>query len=275
MLNKLINRIDFAFLISILVSLCGLWLFIHNMILEKSEVEAYSMVISLSVCHYVLTLYTISLVYICLHKSRLMLEDDQTGTNHKIADIVINTFLRTWPYVIAFAILMIIVGLVGFSDEISLAINFLLILIMFLTFLVKIGLTYDKKKILLYMTSSAAVILGYLIFIVLISNASMSLTVKSDKDLYTSSDKEAILIIESQGYMFHPYYHIDKHNNFPKQIRECKGCYAISLEGADKQIFGPCIEVVYQNSMFSSKFLRNFMSKKKRYYDFVYCTPAQ
>ena len=62
MLNKLINRIDFAFLISILVSLCGLWLFIHNMILVKSEVEAYSMAISLSVCHYVLTLHLS-----CLH----------------------------------------------------------------------------------------------------------------------------------------------------------------------------------------------------------------
>jgi hypothetical protein len=201
-----------------------------------------------------------------------MIEEDQSDKTHKISDIVINAFLRTWPFVIAFALLMIIVGLIGFSEDASLTINILLILIMSFTFLVKFGLTYGKKKILLYIASSVAAVLGYFIFIIMISNASMSLSINLDKDFYTSQDKEAILIIERQGYLFYPYYHIEKFNNFPKQIRECKGCYAISLEGAENQIFDPSFKVVYQNSMFSGKLLNNLMSAKSTYHNIVYYT---
>lgn len=275
MITKLINRIDFAFLISILVSLCGLWMFLYNMIIEHTSVDSYAMALSLSVCHYAVTIYIIALVYICFHKSLAIIKDDKPDDTNKFADVIISIFLKTWPFVIIFSLLIIVVYLVGFSEEVGLLINFLLIValffVLFLILFVK-GVTLKKIHAFVVCVLSLAIILfGFFVFLVVMSNASMSLTVNTDKDYYTSADKELVLTIETKGYLFQPIHSVEEEEYFPREVNNYGGCYWVSLEGLETNVFDPTINIEYQNRMFlDNKWLKGLMSKKVMYKDIFY-----
>lgn len=275
MITKLINRIDFAFLISILVSLCGLWMFLYNMIIEHTSVDSYAMALSLSVCHYAVTIYIIVLVYICFHKSLAIIKDDKLEDTNKFADVIISIFLKTWPFVIIFSLLIIVVYLVGFSEDVGLFINFLLVtVLLFVLFFVLFVKSVALKKIHVFIVcvlSSVMILFGFFVFLVVMSNSSMALTVNTDKDYYTYADKELVLTIDTKGYLFRPIHSVEEDDYFPREVNKYGGCYWVSLEGLETNVFDPTISVEYQNCMFlDNKWLKGLMSKKVIYKDIFY-----
>lgn len=122
-------------------------MFLYNMIIEHTSVDSYAMALSLSVCHYAVTIYIIVLVYICFHKSLAIIKDDKLEDTNKFADVIISIFLKTWPFVIIFSLLIIVVYLVGFSEEVGLFINFLLVtVLLFVLFFVLFVKSVALKK---------------------------------------------------------------------------------------------------------------------------------
>jgi hypothetical protein len=245
------------------------------MIIEHTSVDSYAMALSLSVCHYAVTIYIIVLVYICFHKSLAIIKDDKLEDTNKFADVIISIFLKTWPFVIIFSLLIIVVYLVGFSEEVGLFINFLLVtVLLFVLFFVLFVKSVALKKIHVFIVcvlSSVMILFGFFVFLVVMSNSSMALTVNTDKDYYTYADKELVLTIDTKGYLFRPIHSVEEDDYFPREVNKYGGCYWVSLEGLETNIFDPTISVEYQNCMFlDNKWLKGLMSKKVIYKDIFY-----
>lgn len=143
-------------------------MFLYNMIIEHTSVDSYAMALSLSVCHYAVTIYIIVLVYICFHKSLAIIKDDKLEDTNKFADVIISIFLKTWPFVIIFSLLIMVVYLVGFSEEVGLFINFLLVtVLLFVLFFVLFVKSVVLKKIHVFIVcvlSSVMILFGFFCF---------------------------------------------------------------------------------------------------------------
>ena len=121
------------------------------------------------------------------------------------------------------------------------------------------------------MLSSVIILLGFFVFLVVMSNASMSLIVNTDKEYYTDADKELILTITTQGYLFRPVHHVDEEEYFPRKVNNYGGCYWVSLEGLETSVLPPTINIEYQNRMFrDNRWLKGLMVKKMMYKDVFY-----
>lgn len=263
MITKLINRLDFAFLISILVSLCGLWLFIYDMIIDLTYMDGYEVALPLSICHYALTIYIIMLLYICFQKSLIILEDADNIKTNKFVESLITVFIKTWPYIIIVSIVMILLSNCGINGDTILTIDVLFLFSLFLAILVKLGLSKNTKAIITYLLSSVIIPIGYFAFLIIISNSSMKVEVSTDKMYYTANDREIILTVDTHGYLWTPACSITRGDDFPQHVESYGDCFWVSTRGLEDHVLPPYINITYENTMFYIGALTPLMNRKE------------
>ena len=285
MITKLINRIDFAFLITILATLSGFWMFNYNLIIGLSEYDTSVLPLSLTIEHYIVTVYIAFILYICFHKSQSIIEEDSSAYNG-INDTTINLFLKTWPYVIILSAIICIVSVMGLPEDNVLMINMFVLLAFGILTMFTLAKSVKKAvqtsgnntitKIVLklavkHLISIGLLVIGYIAFLLLMTNISIKITVETDKEFYTKKDKEIVLIVKRHGYLCNPFISIKEDDKFPKKVSKYGNCFNIPLDGIDNYWQDTTIDIEYENTLFwNNSFMKNFMNKKTMYKEIFY-----
>lgn len=289
MITKLINRIDFAFLITILASLCGFWMFNYNLIIKVSEYDTSLLPLSLSISHYIITVYIVLILYICFHKSRSIIEENSSSYKG-INDTTINVFLKTWPFVIILSLVMCTLCVLGLAESIEIIANMFALL----AFVISIAIVLIKsiknpvneanpnevkngveksvaKLVAKYMVYLGGLAIGYFAFLILMTNISIKITAETDKEFYTKRDKEIVMTVKTQGYLWQPFVSVKEGKEFPQKVYRYGNCFTIPTDGIDNHMQYASISIEYTNSMFWSEcFMKKLMNTKVMYKEIFY-----
>ena len=281
MITKLINRIDFAFLITILASLCGFWMFNYNLIIKLSEYDVSMLPLTLTIAHYLVTVYIVLILYICFHKSRAIIEED-ADTYKGINDTTINVFLKTWPFVIILSLVMCTLCVMGLPESIEIIANMFALLafgisiaIVLIKSIISPG-TEGKPKgveklVAKYLVYVGSLAIGYFAFLILMTNISIKITAETDKEFYTKGDKEIVMTVKTQGYLWQPFVSVKERKEFPQKVYRYGNCFTIPTDGIDNHMQYASISIEYTNSMFWNEgFMKKLMNTKVMYKEIFY-----
>lgn len=272
MITKILNRIDFALLITILIALISVWMYFYNAILDYTDIAKFELAFGLSICHYLLTCYIIIGLFICYFKGRSMLFETCGSSSltkwQMIKDKLIFLFLDSWIYLFIFSIVIITIGQLIISDDLFMILYLFVILFIFVLLVLK----YTKRLCYIYriiISSIVSNILLYLLFLFFMIISSMQLKFETNKDFYTIDDKFIIVKVVTRGYIYKPYYALKCRNdhNFPSAINGFCDCFKISTNNIEKSI-ETTIPVVYYNS-----FLHKYIKIEKQTRIKVYLSP--
>lgn len=201
----IINRIDFAYLLSIIIALATLWMYTYQYIMDLSGENQYMSAICLSVSHYLLTLYIFMTVYICYQKGLSIINNESEKKINRFSNSMVKFFFNSWVYILLFAMVSFLPTLfVKLSDTIFI-IYLLTVIFVLLSWIAYLGIKRQFKKIGLIIAAVAI----YPLFLIVISTASMSFEIKTDKPLYSKNDEYIIAYAETHGYIWAPYCNVD------------------------------------------------------------------
>lgn len=246
--NKdIIDRIDFTFLISIIIALTGAWFFIYNLVVEMTADDKFETIFGVSVCHYILTLYVIISLYIAFKKGNNIVSEYSMNRHggHFFEELVV-FFMNSWIYALMFVLFTIIYFYILPLKDVVFFI-YIFVAIIFVIFLAyALFRKYYSKRIVAYISTllcSGFVFTGFFVFIFLISTLAMRIDYQTDKEVYNKEDI-ATLTVHCQGYMLTPNYEVKSLNNYRHDNLSCCMVFPVS-EVKSWYVKGRCFKLEY------------------------------
>lgn len=190
-INDILNRLEFSFLISIIVALTALWYYFYNLIINN-------LLPPLIIIHYLTTVYLIMTVILCFMKGLHVVKSE--NEKNIFQQNLIRIYFYSWLPTIVISTILFCTSIL--SDDASFQLCILIILAVVGGFLF-----YKRKSIAkfwkMYLIVGIIFIPMFFVFIFSVSMMSMSVEINTDKKIY---EKEDIIYVtlETKGYLFGP-----------------------------------------------------------------------
>lgn len=192
-INDVLSRLEFSFLISIIIALTGLWYYFYNQIINI-------FMPSLVIIHYLITIYLIMTVFLCFIKGLFIVKNDNNKYNNKFQHSLVKIYFYSWLPTIIISIILFCTSI--FSLDISFQLCLLIV------FIIICGFLYYKRKDMAklwksYLMATLILIPSFFVFVFGLSIISMSVEIETDKKIYNKGEN-IYVNLETKGYTFHP-----------------------------------------------------------------------
>ena len=193
-IKNILNRLDFGFLISIIIGLIGLWYYLYQTIMEDA-LPPHILI------HYIVTVFLVLTIYLCFLKGlSVVKEDDGSNKFQNNMKTLVKIYFYSWLPALVVSVLLLCTSIMNNDTSFGLC--------LLITLFVVVGFSIYKrgevkKRWKLYLISSISIIVGFFFFIIILSSMSMSVTIKTDKELYHKGDIIYVMV-KKNGYLFRP-----------------------------------------------------------------------
>jgi hypothetical protein len=188
--NRVVDRLDIQLLITVIVFFVSAWAYLNSIICNFTGSESINIQMSYIFVHYMLTVFLLLSIVLTAIKSFYILNDGDIKKGQNSYRLF-QLFLNSWYWIMGICIIMVLLSN-AFTYEWLFG---LIVICVFVTFRM-IDTNYSSKSILITISSF---IIGFPLFISVMTSVIRNIEVETDKPFYNYSDK-VLVTVNARGY---------------------------------------------------------------------------
>ena len=188
--SRIVDRLDLQLLITVILFFVSAWAYLNGVICNFTGSESTNIQMSYIFVHYILTVFLILSVLLTAIKSYYILNDGDISKD-KISYRLFQLFLNSWYWILGLCFLIVLC-----SDAFNYEWLFGAVVVCIYTVFRMLDLKYSKKSILY---SVLLYIIGFPLFLSMMTSVIRNVDVETDKPFYNFSDK-VLITVNARGY---------------------------------------------------------------------------